>query len=438
VEWVATCVEPVTGFALQPDTALAANGSVMGLTAIPGASPDPDVIAVLSQGSDSASVEVQNPVKGGRLAGIAYPGEQAHAILGFSFQLGPNDHMGTQPALAVATSVTGAQGSQVRLHVYAWTNGQLVEQAGSPFVVACGQSMCGGGAAVDCTLQLQFAGSVHLDASDVDGDRFADLAIGTSDGLPLTIYSSREGRASGQAMYAEQGCACARYGQAPAPFELVRLGTPRFQADPPLVDLVIGEPFGAFLTYGAPDAAHNEVLACMQSVPIGVGGAIRDLTRGRFQCDSYFGAGGGCENYEDVVIVGSKVPVRIVYGSGMDLTSDPRVPDLPGSRIELDPRPISVSGARMPLEPDVARTGMINRDHFDDLAVLYSQSREVHVWLGAGNKALGEVALPIDVGCAPIAGLALADLDGSGSKQIAVVCDGGGSAAPFLRRFVAE
>jgi hypothetical protein len=438
VEWVATCVDGIAGFSAAPDVPLSGGGAIRGITTIPGASPDPDLLAIMYEGSATGSIELLNPAQRATpIAHLDYPGERPRAIVGFSYQLGPNDHMGTRPALALVTTIGEPPNTVTRLYVYAWTQGQLVLQPGAPFTEACGQSMCGPSTIVDCALQPDFSSRVHLAASDVDGDRFADLAIGTDAGLAVTIYGSRARGTAEDAMYAQQGCACANYATPPATFELVRLGTPSVAVDPPLVDLVLGGAGGARLRYAMPDKDRNEVLACGSAEPLGFADAIQDIGRGRFQCDSWVSAG-ACENYEDAVIVGPEHRVRVVYGSTRDLGTNPQLPDPPDSRIDLDAQ--AILHRDPPKDPDAARSGLINGDRFDDLAVLYAAAREVHVWLGAGNRALGEVPHPIDLeaasACDPLPAFALADLDASGQKQIAVVCDPEGS-APRLRRFVA-
>jgi hypothetical protein len=134
--------------------------------------------------------------------------------------------------------------------------------------------------------------------------------------------------------------------------------------------------------------------------------------------------------------------IRVIFGANMDLSKDDRLFDRPGATNELIPQALPMRDS--PLDPRSAQVGDFNNDRYDDLAVLFGSAEEVHVWLGSGNKGLGEVTRGINLDacdaaaiptgkCSPLRQFTLADLDGNGTKEVIVICDPTANAR--LRRY---
>ena len=195
----------------------------------------------------------------------------------------------------------------------------------------------------------------------------------------------------------------------------------------------------------ASQITSGPILACGQPSRFGDLVPLRDVVRGRFQCNPATGV--GCDAYEDVVVVAAKSlgggsfdeagTIRVVFGAKRDVSLEDNLFDIPGTNVELVPQPLP--GGSDPRDPRTAEIGDFNGDDHDDLAVLFGSSEEVHVWLGASNKGLGEVSngialascelsLTPDSECSPLREFALPDFDGDGRDEVAVVCDPAGVA----------
>jgi hypothetical protein len=257
--------------------------------------------------------------------------------------------------------------------------------------------------------------------------------------LPISIFYS--GASSGSALYSDAGCSCGTFGQAPTAFEFANLGGPGEAPTPRNPDLVIGAPGGAFVKYGT-ELADGPVLTCGQSNRFGELVPVRDVSRGRFACDPDRGRP-GCAPYDDVVVVSAKAlgggtfddpgTIRVIFGGPNDLSTAAGGARLSGVEAEL--RPLTFLGRSEPKDPRSGEVADFNGDGFDDLAVLYgASSEEVHVWLGAANRGLGEVAEGIileecansdipGTTCTPLRRFATPDLDGDGRAEVVVVCD---------------
>jgi hypothetical protein len=489
VEFEVACVAPVSRFECVEED-LPSLKEPVSITTIPGGSGQPDYVAILYSTGMNSSIEVRNPVTGGVAQEIAYAGESARAIHGFSYELGTRPQDRARPALAVVTSRMEGGRDVARIYVYEWIGGQLVPQPGVPFTKDCPQWVCtipmpvsykvgpnctgtqtmcgepvdnagnpltecgtttpcvcpGERPACGCRLTVEFQTEVTVTSADLDNDGRSDLAIATSSDLPITVYYSAQ--APADAMYRDDGCTCSRHAQAPTTFELVNFGGPEEDPQMPFIDLVIGAPGGAFVKYGSPNPNNGgQILACGQPSRFGGLVPVRDLGRGRFQCNPFIDA--MCTGYEDIVMVAAKSlgggsfddpgTIRVIFGSPRDLSLDDNLFDQSGTNVELIPR--TLEGEEEPRDPRSVEVGDINFDGHEDLAVLFGSSEELHVWLGASNHGLGEVESGVnlkscgvvDGSCSPLRQFALADFDGDGTKEIAVICDATSDAR--LRRY---
>lgn len=298
-----------------------------------------------------------------------------------------------------------------------------------------------------CWLKVEFGTEVSFSVTDVDGDGKNDLAVATSSDLPVVTYYSSEAPVGGTALYRAQGCRCGRFAQAPTAFELTNFGGNQEQPVPGSIDLLIGAPGGAFVKYAVPQPPANEMsLACGQPQRIGDLVPVRDVRRGRFQCNPYVDP--ACTAYEDVVIVAAKSlgggsfddpgTIRIVYGAPMDLSTETNF-DQPNATQLLIPK--TFSNRTEPKDPRTAQIADFNSDGNDDLAILFGGGTqpEVHIWLGAANRGVGEVDLGVLVDQCPAVGadkelwkcnahrrFATPDLDGDGRAEVVVICDANG------------
>ncbi|MCC7386873.1 MAG: VCBS repeat-containing protein, partial [Deltaproteobacteria bacterium] len=157
---------------------------------------------------------------------------------------------------------------------------------------------------------------------------------------------------------------------------------------------------------------------------------IHDVTKGRLT--------GG--RYQDAIAVGAGSPVpgftgsglvRVMFGSDTDLTQLDSLPAAVRNAAQVD-----LFARHVPVEPSGPRSAEVadfNGDGIDDLAVLYTGTEEVRVWLGGRNKGPGEIqgrvalnkcgmACTAEKRCLPHPSFAVADLDRDGRSEILVIC----------------
>lgn len=458
------CVDPVTQFSCGGEERLLLGRDAQNMALLPHAGDGKDYVAVLQDDGQKAYLTVVNPTVPGTadLIRAEFDGEVGRAVYGFYYDTAA----GQRPVLAVATSLN----ETLKVYLYEW-DGQNLSDPPVVLTEDCAEWLCGSldpcdpanpscemdeecapglgrcmmiprtqtGERTDdhCRQKVDFQTEVSMSSTDVDGDGLADLAVATNSAVPVTTYYSA--RAGGSGLYVPQGCACARFTQAPSAFELINFsGAP--QSAP---DLVVGAPGGAFVKYAQDLSDGESVLACGQPCRFGDLVPVRDVAKGYFQCNPRVGS---CPS-EDVVIVAAKSlgggsfddpgTIRIIYGASVNLCSDEEILDVTGSNVELTPRKISEQGE--PRDPRTAQVADFNDDGHDDLAVLFGASDEVHIWLGASNRGLGEVEAGIVLSrcelaatqgekCNPLRDFALPDFDADGKAEVAVVCEQGAEA----------
>lgn len=191
---------------------------------------------------------------------------------------------------------------------------------------------------------------------------------------------------------------------------------------------------------------------------------IHDVTKGHI-------AGG---RFDDAIAVGAGSPVpgftgtgfvRIMFGSGIDLSKLMSLPEdqRNASSVDLIPRRLYNAEAKATEDaqgPRSAEVGDFNGDGIDDVAVLYTGTEEVRVWLGSLRQAPGEIGEqkqkrgdgttgrirltncqgtcgPSEK-CFPFQRFAVADLDGDGRSEVLAVCvpENGNSASPTLKWYI--
>jgi hypothetical protein len=412
----------------------------------------PDSIAVLYEGGQSGFLSVVNPTIPGSEEAILveYTNETPRAVHGYYYEM-ENEQ---RPVLAVATSA----GDQMRVYLYDWDGSTLRLQDSGAIIEDCTSWFCGSldqcnaGA---CTapevcaapfgvcmappgpghLKVEFQTEVSMSVHDVDNDGRADLALGTNSDIPMITYFS--GKTTGNDLYLAQGCAASQFGQAPSAFELIKIGG----SGEASIDMVIGAPGGAFVKYAQDLVGSAPALSCGQACRFGDLVPVRDVAKGHFQCNPDLDV---CP-YDDVVVVAAKSlgggsfddpgTIRVVYGDSADFCLEEDLFSMVGSNVELIPR--KLEGQSDPRDPRTAEVADFNADGHDDLAVLFGSSEEVHIWLGASNKGLGEVekgivlaqcelAVSPDEKCNPLRDFALPDFDNDGRADVAVVCKQGG------------
>jgi hypothetical protein len=158
----------------------------------------------------------------------------------------------------------------------------------------------------------------------------------------------------------------------------------------------------------------------------------------------------GDGTFEDAVAVGSGSPVPGIEGQGeMRLIFGDRIdPALlldgsGGTSIDLIARPFALRAP--PQRPRRVVVGDFNGDHHDDLAVLFiGVGGEIHVWLGAGNRGVGEISQGPIMGCnaacsgttcSPAQALVAGDFDGDGVSELVGACESNDATEVTLRRF---
>lgn len=150
--------------------------------------------------------------------------------------------------------------------------------------------------------------------------------------------------------------------------------------------------------------------------------------------------------------------VRLFFGGDGDLArlAQPSAVDREAS-VPLTPRRLRRSTADPtrgdePQGPRAVRFGDFNRDGAEDVAVLYTTTEELRVWLGSASKAPGELGERLDGAgeggriklnrcpgactqrerCFPFARFAVGDVDGDGAADAAVICNPQGAMRPRL------
>lgn len=440
VEFDVDCVDPVVEFARQGDRpwpsawgepiAITRFGVETAEAGLPDPGDPPDRLAVLYGGGSSGAIfeVIDLKVAGSRSATVGFAGETARALLGFDYELGGSLRDRGRPGVVVVTSKLLSEGGMTPRETmvtrfFEWGAGGLSLNSG-PFILDCGETLCP--TAVDCRLEVQAQTEVAVASGDLDGDRRSDIAVGATTQLPITFYYSGQSTQEG-AFFAEAGCRCGKFGQAPRYLELLDLGGSLERSTLPLTDLASGGPGGTYVRYamnpmGGPG---SDPLTCGQAASLGPLRPVRDLGKGVF----------GTEGYEDLVLVSSRSlaagsaddlgTLRVIFGGPNDLSIDDAFFERSGTNTELVPQ--ALEGSSRPRDPRSVEVADFNGDRKDDVAVLFGASEEVHVWLGAENRGLGEVrgGISLEAGgakCTPLRQFAAGDFDGDGASDIAVVC----------------
>jgi hypothetical protein len=195
-------------------------------------------------------------------------------------------------------------------------------------------------------------------------------------------------------------------------------------------------PFGSSGTY-----CQGPALVCAEPPTIWPFVNVHDLAKGAF----------GEGTFEDAVAVGSGSPVPGVEGQGeMRVVFGDRIdPALRGdgsggaAGIDLTAQPFPLR--LPPQKPRRVVVGDFNGDHHDDLAVLFvGLGGEIHVWLGAGNRGVGEISQGPILGCnaacsgttcGPAQALVAGDFDGDGVSELVGACESVDATGVTLRRF---
>lgn len=450
IDFEVQCVNPVKELDCQNEVRLGSGREPTAIARLPGPPGQPDSVAILFDAGQRASLEIRNPTRPEQTIAREWLGESARAVHGFYYELGASRDDDARPVLAVVTSKAVNAKDQVFLRLFEWTGTDLVATSPEVFDQDCAHCICPttpGQPECDCRLMVQFQTEVTVTSADLDGDRFADIVLGTSADLPVTTYYSGGARPALGQLYLGDNCRCAKFAQAPTTFELIDFGGLGEGPQLSMTDLVIGAPGGSFVKYAAGTSTVGR-LSCGQPSRFGNLVPVRDLARGRFACNPRISTN-GCNAYEDVVIVAAKSlgggsfddpgTISVVFGADQDLSVDENLYERPGSTLEL--LPLTLEGEEPPKDPRTVEVGDINADGNDDIAVLFGSSEEIHVWLGGSNRGLGEVEKGINLSvcegtdmCSPLRQFALADFDGDGAREIAVICNP--TLEPTLRRYV--
>ncbi len=450
IEYEVTCVNPVKDFDCENEVSLGSGREPTAMSRLPGPPGQPDSVAILFDAGQRASLEIRNPTLPSQTVSLEWVGESARAVYGYYYDLGTRPEDATRPVLAVVTSKALAQREQVYMRLFEWTGTALVPHTPELFDQDCPTCICPttvGQAPCDCKLAVQFQTEVTLTHADLNRDGYADLVLGTSADIPVTTYFSLGMNPPLGELYNPSECRCAKFAQAPTTFDLIDFGGMNENPQQGLVDLVLGAPGGSFVKY-ASNTSTTSLLTCGQPSRFGNLVPVRDLARGRFACNPEI-AGEACTPYQDVVIVAAKSlgggsfddpgTISVVFGDAQDLSLDENLYQKTDAALELLPLTLEMEEA--PKDPRTVEVGDLNGDGHDDLAVLFGSSEEIHVWLGRSNRGLGEVENGINLEvcegsdmCSPLRQFALADFDGDGAKEVAVICNP--TAEPRLRRYV--
>lgn len=472
VRFEVKCADPLAqGFECFAERQLAADLEPKAITTVP-ASPgqcsatNPDgceQVAVLYEDGLNSLLEVRTPGRATPVS-VALPGLRAHAVHGFYYD------EATRQRPMVAAVLTRSRLPVV--YVFEWRAGQLVPHDGlqGELATSCGWHETCQRATVTCTIDddcnadeaceagvcrlkpcappMEPQSQISIEARDVDHDGFADLAVGNSGDFAVMFFYTSS--ADPGESYKSGACTCARFGQNPNGFALLNLGGP--SPDPTVSDVVLGSAAGTFVRYAEPMVGGSG-LTCGSSASLRDGMSVRDVRRASLRCSP---GDLSCVSYDDAVVVSARgisggsldEPgfIRVLFGSSYDLTVDDEPLNTPGISYGLIPTPFT---DRMePRDPRQASLADFNGDGHQDLAVLYKASEEVHIWVGAGNGALGEiqegpildtceVSLVPGTRCAPLPAFATPDLDGDGRAEVAVICDYMGG-QPRLRYYHAK
>ena len=474
VDFSVTCVDEPDAFScveeqrLGPPESTVVDMTVLPISTVGGCTETEPaacdrVVALSRAGPSGAVVEVRHRDPAVELSRLTFENEEPQAVQGFLYDAVQK----TRPALAV---VTADPSRAVRLRVYAWLDGRLqlvhgpddLLMAGRCATWRCGSGdPCGGGQAcpradevcrgsrcvegAPCDVVVPVGASVVLEARRLDTDAYADLVVGSSAELPVAFFYS-EGASSGR-LYRAGGCECARFGQPPTALAFITLGGSRTPVG--ASDLVFGSGRGSFVQY-ASSLGDRTVVSCGGLISLRDTRGVRDVARARLRCAA---GQAGCDVFEDAIILseqgsggGLEEPgfIRVLYGGPTDLGEVDDPLSAPGTNLVLHPRVLE--NRADPRDPRSLRVADFNGDGFDDVAVLYRASQEVHLWYGSGRGGLGEggrgVILddcpdaldPVDEACPASAPFATPDQDGNGRSEIVVSCRLAGSSST-LRYF---
>lgn len=457
VRFQGSCVSPPSPYRCIGEVPLGDAGSVAALSAVAGPPGRPDAVAVLqSPAMDETELRVVDVVSGSILARRRFAGEDARGLHGFEYGDG-------RALLAVAT---GDSGGAARIRVFDWSGSGLTSTAtltapcstwtcgslqpcppeGCPEGESCLQGRCveedetsglacsaPGPVACGCALNLVFGSKIRFATADVDGDGLADLAAASDDGASVTVWLSSG--AAGEGAYAEGACRCSKHGLQPRDLAFGRLGGTETGEEGSELDLALADDGGTtYLVFGQ-SFPEGSVFQCGGRRRLGEFALVRRIATGRFSCprDAPESA---CPPYDDLVVLPvlgqdatptGPEQIRVAFGGPFSFDSLLDVFSFSGRSLDLLARDVALD----PRDVDVVD---VNVDGHEDLAILYTGTKEVRVWLGASNRGFGELAEPIALDrcdrslnpatdCTPLDELAVPDLDADGGADMVVVCD---------------
>ena len=481
------CVNTVDGFDCPIEVALDNAKAPKAISRVPG---DPqlcqpgntaacDKLAVLSDLTDGAVLEIIDTETGRTLTSTVFEGEKGHDLLGYYYRMAEPGRPASQPVIAVATSGLRSP-NPLRLRIFEWrfegnawrlvphdggrgrldspcrewlcgsrepcsgpgtcrmgeqcSNGvcQRIEEEESPSCTLDGPVFCA------CRQNFILQSRITLRARDLDGDNLLDLAVSNSDKLTINFFYS--GMSASDRLYSDN-CICGQFGVAPNTFDLMTLGGQ--MPDRREADLVLGGDGGFFVQYADRSTFSSSVLRCGASGSVaGDVVTVQDIEAGPLRCRE---GEPSCNAYDDVVALSAaslteRGIVRVTTGSDTNLSFSADVPR--SIRNRLLPRVID-GRAEPPEGPQRVRIADYNGDGHRDFAVLYGGSGEIHVWLGGSNGGFGEIFKGIGlnncrasmaINCPPLAALAALDGDGDGADELAVVCSA--ASDPSVRLYV--
>lgn len=387
------CVPAIGAFTCS-DRTIANEGDPISFHALSGAG-----VAILYEGTAS-SVELFDPSSSASSAVHRFPGQKVAGSMLYQYDLAGR----SRPVLAVATT----ESSRALVHLLEPLGGQLVETAS--LTPSCAGVSC---AADDCARGPEVTARARFDSADLDGDQRADLAITGDTGEAITM-AFLSGTTLPADLYSGTGCTCGRFGTAGNNFVLSDFGGELNG----VVDLIFGNVLGSFAVFGSRDGAFPDCAGptLLERAPL-----VRDIEAASFGCDPNSPeekrCGAPCSAGRDLVVVAGSAQGIFEGDVIVLLALDEEVTSTGRSQSNYRLRPPDLSADIDALE---AESGDFNGDGFDDLAVLYGGPGEVRVWLGAGNGALSLSPAKIE-GC-PAGKLAVADFDGDGADEIALLC----------------